>query len=57
MNKLNLTGYEGKAIVITGRANGGWIWSAKVEEVAGPLMSGIVGEMDSRVTDPEHVRV
>lgn len=48
MNKLNLDNYNGKAIVISGRANGSWIWSAKVKEVAGPLLSEMIKTIETK---------
>ncbi|MCC5468519.1 hypothetical protein [Pelosinus baikalensis] len=42
---LDLNDYSGKVIVISGRPQGNWIWSAKIEEIAGPLMSKLITDL------------
>ena len=40
---LNLTQYEGKAILVsTQRADGEWVWGAEVTEVASPLLTKVI---------------
>jgi hypothetical protein len=40
---LNLTQYEGKAIMVsTQRADGEWVWGAEVTEVASPLLTKVI---------------
>ncbi|HLP47520.1 MAG TPA: N-acetylmuramoyl-L-alanine amidase [Candidatus Kapabacteria bacterium] len=39
---INLTKFEGKIIEVSGHENAGWIYSAKVEEEAGPVLSNFL---------------
>ena len=38
-DEIDLSGYEGKIIEVSGEASSGWIYSAKVVEEAGPVLS------------------
>jgi hypothetical protein len=41
--ELDLTEYEGKAIMICGHGSGGeWVWSTEVTDVAGPILTETV---------------
>jgi hypothetical protein len=39
---LDLSPYEGKAIVIQGDGHGGWIYSSQVIDTAGPILTMVV---------------
>jgi hypothetical protein len=43
--ELNLTDYEGKAIMVIGYDGGGWIYSASVIDHAGPILTSVVKEV------------
>lgn len=38
---MNLVEYEGKVIMISGHDAGDWIYSAKIEDVANPILSAV----------------
>jgi hypothetical protein len=38
-DEINLTPYEGRAILVSGHDDGGWIYSAQVVDQAGPLLT------------------
>ncbi len=40
--EVNLTDYEGRAIMVSGHDGGGWIYSAEVIDVAGPILTAMV---------------
>lgn len=40
--ELNLTGYEGSAIMVRGYDEGGWIFEAKIVDQAGPILTEVV---------------
>lgn len=40
--ELDLTDYEGKAIMVRGHDAGGWIYSATVVDHAGPILTAVV---------------
>ncbi len=40
--ELDLTDYEGRAIMVRGRNGGGWIYSAAVVDSAGPILTTVV---------------
>ena len=40
--EVDLTGYEGCAVVILGRDGGGWVFSAKVIDQAGPIFATVL---------------
>jgi hypothetical protein len=43
---LNLTQYEGKAIMVsTQRADGEWVWDANITEVASPILIKVVNKV------------
>jgi len=42
MHQIDLTPYEGKAIMVQGHAGGGWIYSAAVIDEAGPILTALV---------------
>lgn len=39
--ELNLTAYEGAAIMVSGRPNGDWLFSAEVLDHAGPILTAV----------------
>ncbi len=39
--ELNLAEYEGSAIAVQGNDQGGWIYSAKVVETGGPMVTAL----------------
>ena len=43
--ELNLTEYEGQAIMVRGHDGGGWIYSAEVIDVAGPILTAVVQQV------------
>jgi len=43
--ELNLSRYEGRAIMIEGHGGGGWIYSAQVVDEAGPILTAVVKEV------------
>jgi len=48
--ELDLTEYEGRAIMVAGHDAGGWIYSARLVSLAGPILTAVVkrlfGEQD-----------
>jgi hypothetical protein len=38
---MNLAEYEGKVIMISGHESGNWIYSAKIEDIANPILSAV----------------
>jgi hypothetical protein len=42
LNELHLSEYEDQVLLVRGVADGNWIWSAEIVEVAGPIMSMLV---------------
>jgi hypothetical protein len=42
LHELNLSEYEGQVVLVRGAADGDWIWSAEVVEVAGLITSMLV---------------
>jgi hypothetical protein len=38
---MNLAEYEGKVIMISGHDRGDWIYNAKVEDIANPILSAV----------------
>jgi len=43
--ELDLSEYEGTAIMVSGRDAGGWIYSARVVSMAGPILTAVVQEV------------
>lgn len=43
--EIDLSPYEGKAIMVAGRLEGGWIWSAEIVDAAGPILSAVVEKL------------
>jgi hypothetical protein len=43
--ELKLTKYEGTAIAVQGHYGGGWIYSAKVIDTSGPIVTALVRKM------------
>jgi hypothetical protein len=41
-DELNLTEYEGKAIMVTGYVDSSWVYEASVEDVAGLILTAVV---------------
>ena len=46
--ELDLTEYEGKAIMVRGYGGGGWIYSAEVIDQAGPILTAVVQQVFAR---------
>jgi len=46
--ELDLTEYEGKAIMVSGHDGGGWIYSAVVIDQAGPILTAVVQKVFGR---------
>jgi hypothetical protein len=40
--EIDLSEYEGKAIMVAGHDQGGWIYSAEVIDEAGPILTAVV---------------
>jgi hypothetical protein len=40
--EMDLKKHEGKAIMIRGRYGGGWIYSAEIIDLAGPILNALV---------------
>jgi hypothetical protein len=43
--ELDLSAYEGKAVMVRGHDGGGWIYSAAVIDQAGPILTAVVREV------------
>ena len=43
--ELDLSDYEGRAIMVSGHDAGGWIYSATVISMAGPILTAVVQEV------------
>lgn len=43
--ELDLTKYEGSAIMVEGHNGGGWIYSAEVVDKAGPILTAVVQQV------------
>jgi hypothetical protein len=50
--ELDLTGYEGKAIMVSGYVGGGWLYSAEVIDHAGPILTAVVRRVFGRPGEP-----
>ena len=48
VQEISVKKHEGKAIMVTGRSSGGWIYSAELIETAGPILSALVQKVFSR---------
>ena len=46
--ELDLTQYEGSAIAIQGHDGGGWVYSAKVIDKGGPIVTALVLQVFGR---------
>ena len=46
--ELDLTEYEGRSIMVSGHDSGGWIYSARVTDEAGPILTSVVLEVFDR---------
>ena len=46
--ELDLSEYEGAAIMVSGHDSGGWIYSARVVSLAGPILTAVVQEVFSQ---------
>ena len=42
---VDLTAYEGLAIMVQGHNGGGWIYSASVIDQAGPILTAVVNKL------------
>ena len=40
--EVDLSEYEGHAILVSGRGGGGWIYAADVVDAAGPILTAVV---------------
>jgi len=49
--KLNLTSFEGKAIMTQGYDGSGWIYSATAIDSAGPLLTALFQKVFERTRD------
>ena len=47
--ELNLTEYEGKAIMVTGYIDSSWVYEASVEDVAGPILTTVVQKVFGQI--------
>ncbi|HEX3047464.1 MAG TPA: hypothetical protein VHY08_22115 [Bacillota bacterium] len=45
---LDLSSYEGKAIMVQGDVGGSWVYSAHVVDQAGPILTAVVREVFRR---------
>jgi hypothetical protein len=43
--EIELSAYEGRAILVAGHDGGGWIYSARVVDEAGPLVTALVSRV------------
>ena len=43
--ELDLSQYEGRAIAIQGHNSGGWVYSARVVDVGGPIVTALVRQV------------
>ena len=50
--ELDLTRYEGQAIMVQGHDGGGWIYSAQVIDQAGPILTAVVQQVFSSADTP-----
>ncbi len=41
-DEIDLVGYEGRTIMVCGQEDGGWIYSAKIVDQAGPIVTALV---------------
>jgi hypothetical protein len=46
--EIDLTDYEGQAIMVRGREAGEWIYSAEVIDQVGPILSAVVEKLFSK---------
>ncbi len=46
--EIVLKKHEGKAIMVTGHYSGGWIYSAEVIDLAGPILNALVQKVFSK---------
>jgi hypothetical protein len=46
--EIDLKKHEGKAIMVRGRYGGGWIYSAEIIDLAGPILSALVQKVFSK---------
>lgn len=49
--ELNLTEYEGKAIMARGHNSGGWIYSAEVIDQADPILTAVVQQVFGQASE------
>lgn len=43
--EVNLSEYEGSALMVSGHYGGGWIYSAHIVEAAGPILTAVVKQV------------
>jgi hypothetical protein len=46
--EIDLKRHEGKAIMVKGRYGGGWIYSAEIIDLAGPILNALVQKVFSK---------
>ncbi len=46
--EIALKKHEGKAVMVTGRHSGDWIYSAEVIDLAGPILNALVQKVFSK---------
>ncbi|MDD1758171.1 MAG: hypothetical protein LUQ22_05510 [Methanotrichaceae archaeon] len=46
--EIDLKKHESKAIMVRGRYGGGWIYSAEIIDLAGPILSALVQKVFSK---------
>jgi len=49
--ELDLTEYEGSAVMVRGHDSGGWIYSAEVIDQAGPILTAVVQQVFGQVSE------
>ena len=49
--ELDLTEYEGQAIMVRGHDDGGWIYAAEVIDQAGPILTMVVQQVFGQVSE------
>ena len=56
--RIELTEYDGKAIMVQGHGGGEWIYSARVVDEAGPILTAVVGRVFGQIAlakpEPPH---
>ncbi len=50
VHELDLTEYEGSALMVSGHHGGSWIYSADIVDRAGPILTAVVQRVFSQVS-------